>query len=177
VAGEERSGDRARRPTRWPARPMRATGSAGRVTQSCDATTPRRGHVEFLSTCSLSFAVGWTTKGVVALSKGASSCEGTSGRRGRAAIEAARERAHRHAKRRETSGSVAQGLALHSTMCAPHSPTLAMHSGGSRWRPARCRRRRPVQPGRDAPARTPDTRRAVAPDASSSAKDCSQRAV
>lgn len=177
MAGAVRSGDRTPRPTRLPARPARATGSAGRVKQSCDATTPRRGHVEFLSTCSLSFAVGRATKGVVALSRGASSCEGTSGRRGCAAIEAVRDRAHGQAKRREPSGSVARGLALHATTCAPHSLTVAMHSGRLRWRPARCHQARPVRQARDAPERTPDTRRVVAPDASNGARGGSTRAV
>ena len=56
-----RSGARTRRPTRWRARPTYAKEGAKLLTQSSDETTRRRGHVEFVSTCSLSFAVRRTT--------------------------------------------------------------------------------------------------------------------
>ena len=144
------------------------------------ATQPRDDVVTSSSSRhALSSAVGRTTRGVAALSRGASSDEGTSENSAPVAIEAAREGARRQTTRPASSGSVATGLAMRSARSLPWHTAPRQRSA---WRrPARRRRRRPVPLARVAPERTPertpDTRRAVAPHASNGATDCSQRAV
>ncbi len=73
------SPDRSQRRTLRRARRNRAKAGGEPVFQLCDATTRRRGHVDFVSTWSLSWLMGKRRTGVVAFSRRASSGEDTSG--------------------------------------------------------------------------------------------------